>query len=259
MNMMLMALSNETIGMIIDIAVIIIIVGYAVAGLAKGFIESLLKFLGTIGALAAAIFGARPVLNLVNGMVNISNLFANLVLNFLNGQSEVFSQTITDEATRQNIIDTIRGSELFSVLKDFMIGLVQDAEIGSNVGEVISGPIGYIISVVVVAIVIFLLVKLIVLILSKLFDSRDAERGGKSGMDRTLGLFLGTAKGIVFVLALLLTTSLLTYIPFISNNVTPCINETHVVKPTYNFVNEKVETFIQTQDWNEIINNIFKK
>jgi len=257
MNTLLMAISNETIGLIIDIVIILILVGYAVVGISKGFYESLLKFIGSFGALAGAIFGSKFVLGLINGIVNITNIFANMVYNTLSSQSEVFTQVITDESARQQIIETLKGSEIFSILKNFMIELVEKAELNSVVGHVISAPIGYIISVIVVAILIFLLIKFIVFLLSKLFSNKEIEHGGKSGLDRTLGLFLGTAKGLVFIVALYFIISLLTYVPFISNTVSTYINETHVVKPTYTFVNEQITTFIETQDWNDIINKAF--
>ncbi|MGN1227817.1 MAG: CvpA family protein [Christensenellales bacterium] len=256
MDMSLLSMSNETIGLIIDIVIVLILVGYAVMGILKGFYESLLKFIGSIGALAAAIFGAKPLLGLINGVWNISNVFANIVLNYFTGQNALFAEVIT-EANRSTVIEQLQGTEMFSVLKNFMIDLVQNAEVGQSVGQVVSAPIGYIISVVVVAVVIYLLIKLIVFLLSRLFASKDIERGGKSGLDRTLGLFLGTAKGLVFITALYIAVSLLSFVPFISNTVTPYINETSVVKPTYSLVDEQVNKLIVEQDWNEIIGKIF--
>ena len=257
MNMSLLCMSNETLGIIVDLVIVGVLIAYALVGISKGFYESLLRFIGTIGAAASAIFGAKPVLGLINGVWNISNVFANLVLNTLTAQNEVFNEVIT-ETNRDTIVNTLQGSEIFSVLKKFMIDLVEKADVGQTVGNVVSAPIGYIISVVVVAILIYIIIKFIVFLLAKLFESKDIERGGKSGMDRTLGLILGTAKGLVAITVIYIACSLLSYIPFISNNVTPVINETHVVKPTYSLVDEQVNKLIVEQDWNEIINNIFK-
>lgn len=258
MNMSLLCMSNETMGVILDLVIVGILIFYALVGISKGFYETLLRFIGTIGAAAAAIFGAKPVLGLINGVWNISNVFATMVLNSLTAQNAVFNEVIT-EANRTTIINTLQGSEIFSVLKNFMIDLVQNAEVGQTVGNVVSAPIGYIISVVVVAILIYIVIKVIVCLLSKLFESKDRERGGKSGMDRTLGLVLGTAKGLVVIVVIYVACSLLSYIPFISNTITPIINETSIVKPTYSLVDEQVNKLIVEQDWNEIINGIFGK
>lgn len=257
MDMSLLCMSNETLGIIVDLVIVGILIAYALVGISKGFYETLLRFIGTIGAAAAAIFGAKPLLNLINGVWNISNVFANMVLSALTAQSDVFNEVIT-ETNRETIINSLQGAEVFSVLKKFMIDLVEKADVGQTVGNVVSAPIGYIISVVVVAILIYIVIKLVVFLLARLFESKDVERGGKSGMDRTLGLVLGTAKGLVAVTVIYIACSLLSYIPFISNTVTPVINETHVVKPTYALVDEQVNKLIVEQDWNEIINNIFK-
>lgn len=256
MDMLLMAISNETLGLILDIVVVLILVGYAVVGIAKGFFESLLKFLGSIGALVAAIFGAKPLLGLINGIWNITNVFANIVLNTLTGQSAIFNETIT-ETNRETLITQLQGSEIFSVLKNFMVELVEKADVGQTVGQVVSAPIGYIISVIIVAILIYIIIKLVVFFLARLFESKEVERGGKSGMDRTLGLFLGTAKGLVFITAMYFLVALLSYVPVVSNTITPIINETSIVKPTYALVDEQVNKLIIEQDWNEIINSIF--
>lgn len=266
MGMSSMLISTETVGLIIDIAVILLIVIYAVRGVLNGFFESVLKAVGTFGALALAIFGAKPLLGLINGVVNISNIFAGMVYNYFAGQDAIFgkvlTETVTDETTQvttSTALEYIDQSNTFSVLKNFMHNLVENAEMGQKVGDVVSTPIGYIAAVIVVAIVIFILVKFIVFLLSRLFADKEIENGGKSGLDRTLGLFLGTAKGVAIVVGIYFIVSLLTYVPFISNTIRPYINESNVVKPTYQLVENQVNKAIVEQDWNEIIGSILKK
>lgn len=257
MDLSLMAISNETMGLIIDLVIIGIIVIFAIKGIVNGFVESVLKAIGTFGAVAAGVFGAKPLLELINGLVNISNIFAGMISSYLSGKYPVLQQTIT-ETNMEAIKSDIEGLQIFSTLKNFMLDIVGKGEVGQTVADVISAPIGYIVAVIIVAIVIFILVKLIVFFLSKLFQEKDRERGGKSGTDKTLGLFLGTAKGLVIVVGIYFIVSLATYIPVVSSTLTPYINETHIVKPTYQYVEKQVDKAIINNDWSEVIKKIAK-
>ena len=249
----------STIGIIVDVVIVLTLVIYALVGLSKGFIESFLKILGSVGAVALAIFTAKPVLAFVNGIVNVSQQMGDFIISQLTSMSTVFTLPLADEAGRTAALTALSTVDsLFGIVKNLVTDLVTNTTLSADltVGQLASSALGSIACTIIAGILIFIIAKIIIKLLSKLFETKDAERGHKSGMDKLLGLVFGAAKGALVVAILFLITSLVSYTGLGDAYINPVINETTVVKPAYEFVSDKVEELIMSQDWNAIIAGI---
>lgn len=250
----------KTIGIIVDIVLVVLVIAFVLRGLYKGFIESFLKIISSVGSILVAIFSAKPVTLFLNKFLNLSTLFGNMVSGLYSNIPE-FNTAIESEAIRQSVLTSIENSSAFPVLKGFMNNIVVNADITNapTANAMISQAIGVLIATIVVGIIIFLAVKFIVFLLAKLFENKEDERGSKSGTDRVLGMVFGAVKAICYVAVVMIITSVISYMDFIGNPVRQVVNQTAITKPIYGFVEDKIQETIENQDWNEIIGDILNK
>ena len=245
----------KTIAIILEVVLAIILLVFTLKGFVSGFIDAILKLVSTVGALAVAIFCARPVTNFLDPIIHIGSWFSGLGAKLCSG--DAFNEVVSSEEVRARVLDAINGSENMGFIKSFLTNVVNGIDLTKNVTalDAVSASIGMILGVVLTGVLLFLGVKLIVFLLGKLFDSVDDKRGGKSGLDRFLGSLLGLAKGMVIVVIVFIIGTFLSYaklpVPQIMNN-------TVVAKHGYNIVAEKVEEVIDEIDFNALIDKLLK-
>ena len=246
--------SANTIAIIIDVVLVVALLVFILHGFVKGFIDSILKLIGTIGAIAVGIFCAKPVATFLNGVININSWFSGVGAGMCKGDS--LNAVIQTEADRQLALESLNGSDLPSTIKTFFTNIVNGMPLGEiSVAQAVDASVSALIAIVVTGIVLFLAVKLVIFLLGKLFDSIEDKRGGKSGLDRLFGAALGALKGGVVVVAIFIICSVLSvaYQP-----IGQTLQDTYIAKPGYNFVDDKVKEYVGDIDFNEIIDNLIK-
>lgn len=144
----------------VDIVFIVVLVLFAIIGLAKGLFESILGIFSSVLSVGVAIMVQKPVTALINKIVDTNKFFGDLLVNW---------GWISPEGT------TAFG-------KTYTV-----AQIGNACTVIVS------------IIAVWLLIKLAVLLLSKLFDSATTRSSALSGLNRVLGLVFGAAKGFIIV------------------------------------------------------------
>ncbi len=259
-NSLLAAVDAGTIAIIIDVAVCLILIIYALVGLSKGFFNCLLKIFGTLGAVVIAVLTAKPVLSFVNGIVDISAACGKWMSSYFVGggfETEVTSANIGTMG------ETVAATDIFEPLKTLLRNIVEKAEVTgettTTLGELCGSALGHIVASIFVGIALFIIIKVIVALLSKLFDDASSKNNALNGLDKLLGLVFGTVKGLVFLGLAIVITNFLCYIPAVNNVVTENINNTKVTKIAYNFATEKVDEFMENMDWNKVIGQLFNR
>lgn len=249
-------------GIIIDIVLIAILVIYAIVGFAKGFFSSLIKILSTLGSLCLAIFGAKPALNLVDGIFGLRTLLGDLCLKFVGtGIDEgLLNQEVTATTLEQAQNQLAEGGLTFS--EKLLSSILGNADVtaGLTFKDVLINSLGTIAGCLVCGIVIFILVKFILFLLVRLFGSK--EKNPHSVLDRILGTVFGLAKGVVFVVVVYTLVCIGCMVLPIDNQVVEIINQTNLVKMTYNpyseflrdLVSDKLGDFIQNLSANLLSN-----
>ncbi len=153
----------------IDIIFIALIILFAVIGLWKGLLDSILGLITSFASIFIAIWAAKPVAKFIRKIVDVDSLFYNLLEGFYNGSEtkSIFGVSLTREK-----------------LSAFL-------------------------TVVACAVLVFILLRLTVWLISKLFDSATASSSTLSGLNRLFGLGFGVVKGLLINCAILAGVSVL--------------------------------------------------
>ena len=228
-------------GIVIDIAIVLIVVIFAGIGIAKGFMDSLLKIIGSVGALLIAIFAARPVVSFLSGIFpGLTSGLGNPCVNwFCSSIDPALLDSPMTEASKEVFNNSLNGG----IADRFIQTIVNSANVdgGQTFREIIANGMGVVFASIIVGVVLFILIKVIVHLIAKLFDSDD--KPVLSGINRALGLALGTVKGVLFVVIAYTLISVSSMIFPIQATVDEYKNQTFIFKNTYDPYNVMVQDF----------------
>ena len=252
---------------VIDIIVIAVLLVFTIVGMVKGFLNTLLSLFSTFASVAVAVLCAKPVAKFLNGIFNLVGTIGGKLAGSMGGITPFVSASEGGEA-----ISTLTGEQLKEYLANNADGLtfqdriyrlfIEDSktftataeDYAAADGEVvkyISERIAGVITVVIAAVIIFIALKIAVLLLSKLFDAITKARA-IGGLDRTLGMLFGFAKG-----ALLVTLTLGVFYLIANSTIQGWIDNSTVTKFIYKYVTELVEWVVHKYDLPAFITGLF--
>ena len=197
----------------IDIIFIAILVIFAIIGIVKGLLESILSLVSTGVAFGLALWIGKPAAKFLRSIVDVDGWFEKLLA----------------KASDQDPIADFLG-----------ITITQK-------------QLAHFLTVVLCVIVVFILIKLIVLLLAKLFDNALQNSKGFSGLNRVLGMMFGVCRGLFIVCCGLAVCSIVTWIPGIGNTVTAKISDTKLTSFVYKYVDNFVEDKISGEKLKDVI------
>ncbi len=147
-----------------DIIFIAIVAIFAIIGLWKGLLDSILGLVTTLVSIVLSIWWAKPVAKFLRRIVDIDNIFFKML-------KGAFAEK-----------ETIKVLGVISLTREKLSAFL---------------------TVALSAVIIFILIRLAVWVVSKLFDSATASNSALSGLNRVFGLVFGVAKGLVVCCAIL--------------------------------------------------------
>jgi uncharacterized membrane protein required for colicin V production len=251
----------STVGILIDVGLVVFLLAFALVGLKKGFFDSILSILGTLGALAVAVFTAKPILSFIDGMFNFSKIVGGMFSKLFNSiealKVEVSASTYSAKV-EEFASSSVSG--LSGWVKDVLSSVFKKITYtGSNVttlAEIASEIFGHLVALIIIGIVVFILIKLIVRMISKLYDGVTLERE-KSSFDRILGFIFGLAKGALFATIIVGVVAIIPLNGDQSNKLTEAVNETHLLKfPYYQLQKYEQSKLEDGINWDEVIKPI---
>ena len=247
---------------VIDIIIIAVLLVFAIVGMVKGFLNTILSLFGTLASIGVAILTARPVAKFLDKIFGI--------IGAIGGKLSGTITNITPFQSADPYIDTINGTQLKEYISSNNPGFkervytlfIEDAKVftaeggdyvaaDAEVVNYIAQRLAAVITLVIAAVIVFILLKVAVLILSKLFDALTKNRA-ISGIDRTLGLLFGFAKGALLVCIVLGVFYLIS-----NSTVTGWIDNSTVTKWIYKYVTEFVQMIANKFDLPSFITNLF--
>lgn len=247
-------------GIAIDIGLIVVVLIYVGIGIYKGFMDSLLKIIGTVGAMVIAVFAARPMFSFVDGLFNhsLSGGLGNLCVEWFCGKIDpaLLDPVLTD-ASKTAFLENVGSGVGDALVKSIVNSASLDS--GETIRNVIATGMGTVFGAIIAGVVLFVLIKFLVFLLAKLFDTK--EKPVLSGINRALGMVLGAIKGGLFVVVLYTALSISCMVFPIQAEVDDIKNQTTIFKATYNpyseivqeFVNDKMGDFVEN-----FTNNLIK-
>lgn len=222
-------------GVIIDICLVVILLVFMAVGYFKGFLRSIVSLLGTVGSGVVAYLIKDYVANLLDVWFGWGAKIANLIAGQVNGISATFS---TEQgSTAEELLTIINNSDAGVIYKKLFSLMVNSFKFSEPV--TVSSVVGTVVSSIALAliamIIVFVVLKVLVCVLDKIFKKipRQSVVGTANGV---LGLFVGMAKGLIFVGAALVIVYFLNMIPNINSALYSYIESTYITKYFYEFV-----------------------
>ena len=244
---------------VIDIIVIAILVIFAIVGMIKGFLNTILSLFGSLASFGASIFLAKPVATFLNNIFHIVPKIGEKIAGSLEGIAPFQDSAITkltgaelkqylenDGLTFQERIFKlfIEDSKTFTLESD---AAAADATVTQYIGERVASVIAVVIAVV----VLFLAIRLAIFLLSKLFNALTKNKA-IGGINRLLGLVAGVIK------ASLLIGLVLGILYIIANStVNEWIENSTVTKWLYEYVSQFVDYIVTQFNLPEFISSLF--
>ncbi|MBQ9795600.1 MAG: CvpA family protein [Clostridia bacterium] len=227
----------STIGIIIDVAIILVVIISAILGLKKGLLKSVLSIFSWGVCLIVAIFTAKYVANWINGLYDFAGLLGNKISNGLTKSNEFFSTSINTFANKEEIIANLPSSTnglLKQLIKSIFSTSSVDMTSSETIGTFVGDCLGNICMVIISGLLIFIILKIVVAILSKLFDNLEKTKV-IGGLNKLLGLVLGLLRAGLIIVAINVVLVGLSLVPAVNKLTTPLIKDnTHIEKVIYN-------------------------
>ena len=232
----------STIGIIIDIAVVLVLVIFALIGLKKGLFKTVLSLFSWVVCLAIAIFTAKYVAGWINGIYNFSGLIGGGIEKGFTNSNAFFGTAVStfngDKAALFSAIPTeINGFVRELIHMVFNSVNLENVTADATVGAIMGSTLGHICMVVISGILVFIVLKIVVALLSKLFENIEKIKI-LGGLNKVLGLALGLIKGGLIIFAINFALVGLTLIPPVNNVITPIIQDHTYVE---NFIYDKTD------------------
>lgn len=228
-----------TIGIIIDVAIVALLVIFALIGLKNGLLKSVLSFFSWGVCILVAFLTAKYVASWINGIYNFSNLIGSKIAKGLIGTNEFFAQSINvyeaggKDALIAAIPTNINGL-LAQLIKVVFSNTNVDMSSTNTIGSVVGSSLGHICMVIIAGVLVFIVLKIAIALLSKLFKNIEQTKI-LGGLNKILGLTLGLLKAGLIILVVNVVFVALSLVPAVNKTITPIIQDnTHVEKVIYN-------------------------
>ena len=237
---------------ILDIVLICLVVIAVLAGFVKGFLNTLLSFMGTLVSLVAAFFLARPAATLLNNWFGA----AGAIGNSLTGQISTFFTEFSNLTGAEILANHCNATGFMKSALSLFIN--PDVTYESNVvlSQNLGNYAGNVVLMAICTVVCFILIKIAIKLLSKLFDAIKKKSLAINGLDKTLGMIFGAVKGLLFVSIVFVIASLLQSIPAVANALDVVFENSCIGKPLYDFVTGFVNGYLKNIDFNTILSSM---
>ena len=237
----------STVGLIIDIAIIVSLLIFAIIGLKKGFLHSVLSLFSWAFCLLVAFLTAKYVATWINGIYDFATLIGDKISSGLIDGNNFFTQAVNTFASKEEIIAAIPGETngfVKQIIKVVFTNSAVDMTSTATIGSIIGYSLGQVTTIVIAGILIFIILKIAVALLTKLFN-KIAKTKVLGALNKVLGGILGVLKAGFIILGLNLVLVGLSMLPVVNKTLTPLIQEnTYVEKFVYNSTDKLFEKYI---------------
>lgn len=234
---------------ILDIVLICIIALAAMIGFSKGFLNTLLSFVGNLATLIASFYLAKPLASLCNSWFKMSSAISSKIAP---GIGKFFTE-FTDATGSVVLENHCNATGIFRKALTLFIKPETVYTSSSSLTTSLADLAANFATMAICLIIGFILIKIGIHILAKIFDSLKKKSIAFSGLDRVLGLAIGVFKGLLFIAVVCVIASMLQTIPAVANTLDTVFENSVVGKPLYDFVTNFVNDYLSTIDFNTLL------
>ena len=221
---------------IVDIALILIVIFFAFVGLKRGFVKSLVNFLGTMVVLVLSFVAAKPVGGMLNNWFGLNNTFANMLQDPLAPYCVSSYNAGLDNPLMNKIAEIFIGPEYWLNYSD-----------GVNSAEFLadfSAGIGKLITMAIAMVVLYIIFKIAIWLLSKLFKFLTKDRV-IGGYERLFGFAMGAVEGFVKLwIWMCVAYLLIPALPMFTDTITSLLDTNNMTNEFYTLIGEFMEGIV---------------
>jgi len=253
----------STIGIIIDVILVLAVVISGIIGMKKGLLKSVLSLFSWFVCLLVAIFTAKYVAGWINGLYDFAGKIGNSISKSLIKSNEFFGKSINSFANTQEIVSSLP-SNLNGLLKQLIKAVFSNSAVDMSstetVGSFVGGCLGEICMFIIAGILVFIVLKIVVALLSKLFNNIEKTKV-LGGLNKILGLALGVLRAGIIIIILNIVLVGLSLVPTANKLIAPLIKDnTYVERVIYNKTDELFGKYViegdTVKNW---IENLWEK
>ena len=185
---------------IVDLVVVILIALFAIIGLMKGFIRSLVSTFGTFFAILFAVLVCGAVVTFLETKYQAVTFFGNSISGWVNNLLGTSADKTVAEVTEASFIESgVSGwiAKLILQLKG-----TEGLDPALTVSQVACSMFGYYISATISIIGLFIIFKILIFIISDLL-LKHVVVGALKTVDKVLGFVVGIVSGVIVVQSVL--------------------------------------------------------
>ncbi len=237
----------STVGLIIDIVIIASLAIFALIGMKKGFLHSIISLFSWAFCLLIAFLTAKYVAGWINGIFDFAGLIGDKISKSLIDSNNFFAQSINSFSNKDAIIAAIPENTnglVKQIIKVVFSNSSVDMASTESVGSIVGDSLGQVITIVIAGILIFIILKIAVALLTKLFN-KISQTKVLGTLNKVLGGILGVLKAGFAIIGLNLVLVGLSLLPMVNKTITPLIQEnTYVEKFVYNTTDKLFESYV---------------
>lgn len=183
-----------------DIVVLIVILFFALIGLIKGFVKTIISFCKGFLSLVIAYFLAPTFATILQGTAINDNIY-NRLLNWTSTKGELFTQPIPEGGISQVVGDQLNLPQFLINFLNSIIGTNDNVDVleGMTLGQFISDTLSYYILLIIAFFVLSILARIILAIIAKILTKLVEEEGALRFINRLIGFIIGLLKGVLVV------------------------------------------------------------
>lgn len=241
--------------MILDIILVLVLVGFVIFGVYKGFLSSVLSICNFFVSFVLASLMAAPVAKILIKIKPLSRGITEFISNKLIEASYYMAEPLAEATTASAALNnaTGLGGFLKFLLKIFAGNgiIMKDA----TPAQYFSAYLGNFCITLIALLFVFIIIRVLIGILSKIIIKITSNKV-VGAVNKILGGVFGAIKGFILTAVVFLTISFITMIPFVGKTVEAKINETTIVKAYSEQTVKITKSFLSSIDLKRIINNI---
>lgn len=235
----------------LDIVVIALIVLFALYGLSKGFLSSLLSLVNVLVSFVAAIFLAKPFATFINNATNWGTKLCELISDKLAGIGNLGTALEVATPAGQVIADSSGFTGFFKWLLPKIVGNDVIAA-GVTPSSYFGNYLGMLCLIVICGIIVFILIRIVVALLQLLFKKLRTNSIIGS-VDKILGFVFGAIKGFVAICVVIFTIN---FIPIANNKFHEQVDKSVITRGISNGVETVTEWISKNVDFKKIIGGL---
>ena len=192
-----MLLANTNSGAIVDLIALLVIIGFALLGLKKGFTKTFVSMFGTLFSLLFAVLLCKSTVSFLESkyqmVTSVSNWTSGLV-------SRLFGGDITTLTLGQASEELLRSTSLSSWLIGLILSVKAQGTVDPTVtlDTIISPVLGYYIVLILALIVLYILFKVLFFLIGEIVK-RAYNIKVIGILDTVLGVVIGIVHGIIIL------------------------------------------------------------